>query len=128
VSRRAEIEAVMDYAACNVVYVDRAAREDKLVKKDHAIPADSSIDAPKHAIENLPSPWGGSPVDTNLRTLLGTFNEGICSSTYGIVGRELTPNSTRLHVRDILHLQTLRTESHLDTRSNTYHCSYRYPI
>lgn len=70
-------EAVMDYAACNVVYVDRTAREDKLVKRDDATSPGSTETLPNHAQEYAPARRSPSPVDDNLRTLLGTFSEGM---------------------------------------------------
>lgn len=66
----------MDYAACNVVYVDRTAREDKLVKREDATPAPSAEDvlnyAEGHAHAHLPG-----AIDANLQTLLGIFSEGL---------------------------------------------------
>jgi 3',5'-cyclic-nucleotide phosphodiesterase len=70
-------EAAMDYAACNVVYVDRTAREDKLVKRDDATSPGSTETPPNHAAEYAPAHRLPSPVDDNLRTLLGTFSEGM---------------------------------------------------
>ena len=67
----------MDYAACNVVYVDRTAREDKLVKRDDATSPGSTETPPNHAEEYVPAHRNPSPVDDNLRTLLGTFSEGM---------------------------------------------------
>ncbi len=61
----------MDYAACNVVYVDRSAREDKLVKRDDATSSAWSENGSNRA-------WGSSgPVEENLRILLETFSEGM---------------------------------------------------
>jgi 3',5'-cyclic-nucleotide phosphodiesterase len=68
----------MDYATCNVVYVDRTAREDKLVKRDDAISTASLIDTPNHAQNHAPGPLVPDAVDSNLQTLLGTFTEGSC--------------------------------------------------
>lgn len=68
----------MDYAACNVVYVDRAAKEDKLVKKEDAIPAASSIDIPNHVEDHALSRQSSVTLDANLQTLLATFGEGLC--------------------------------------------------
>jgi 3',5'-cyclic-nucleotide phosphodiesterase len=70
-------EVVMDYAACNVVYVDRTAREDKLVKRDDATSPGSTETPLYHAQEYAPAHRSPSPVDDNLRTLLGTFSEGM---------------------------------------------------
>ena len=67
--------AVMEYAACNVVYVDRTAQEDKLVKRDDATSLASSDSTTNHAFGNSQL-RRTSPVEDNLRTLLGTFSEG----------------------------------------------------
>jgi 3',5'-cyclic-nucleotide phosphodiesterase len=95
----------MDYAACNVVYVDRTAREDKLVKRDDATSPGSTETPPNHAAEYAPAHPLPSPVDDNLRTLLGTFSEGM------LVLSEFeqctdTP-SPYLHVWQILCLETI---------------------
>jgi 3',5'-cyclic-nucleotide phosphodiesterase len=63
----------MDYAACNVVYVDRTAREDKLVKREDVLPAESTDNHLNHAEEPTPIP---TAVDGNVKSLLGTFSEG----------------------------------------------------
>ena len=62
-------EAVM---ACNIVYVDRTAREDKLVKREDARSTESSIETPNHAAD----PRSTGAANSNLQTLLGTFSEG----------------------------------------------------
>lgn len=68
----------MDYAACNVVYVDRTATEDKLLKQDDL----SSGSPASHMLGcldgNAPDQTS-STVDANLRVLLGTFSEGMFS-------------------------------------------------
>jgi len=68
-------EAAMEHAACNVVYVDRAAKEDKLVKRDDLALPTSTGSFQNHVDGDLPvqSP---SAVDKNLQTLLLTFSEG----------------------------------------------------
>lgn len=66
----------MEYAACNVVYVDRTATEDKLVKKDDLIWPASPSGTQTFAEEVLPNQSHPSPIDTNLQTLLRTFSEG----------------------------------------------------
>ncbi|XMA08713.1 hypothetical protein WAI453_001504 [Rhynchosporium graminicola] len=70
----------MDYAACNVVYVDRSACEDGLVKREDATPTASTDDvhgyADGHAPVQIPN-----AVDLNLQSLLGTFSEvHVCTS------------------------------------------------
>ena len=66
----------MDYAACNVVYVDRTAQEDKLVKKDDATLTPSLFDPPHHVEDHAPATRVLNTMDSNLQTLLGTFSEG----------------------------------------------------
>lgn len=63
----------MDYAACNVVYVDRTAREDKLVKREDVLPAESTDYHLNRAEEPTQIP---TAVDGNVKSLLGTFSEG----------------------------------------------------
>jgi 3',5'-cyclic-nucleotide phosphodiesterase len=66
----------MEYAACNVVYVDRTAVEDRLVKRDEIISSHPAIkieDSDHGSSANLTS---SSPVEGNLKTLLGMFSEG----------------------------------------------------
>lgn len=75
-SRCATAAAVMDYAACNVVYVDRSAREDRLVKNDD--PALAHL-ATKDDDAIAPTFGNGGHVDVNIRTLLGIFTEGMWS-------------------------------------------------
>lgn len=66
-------EAIMEYAACNVVYVDRTAHEDRLVKRHETPTTYPAINVQNHEDGNATVP---SPVDGNLTTLLGTFSEG----------------------------------------------------
>ncbi|KAF4624014.1 hypothetical protein G7Y89_g14162 [Cudoniella acicularis] len=69
-------EAAMEYAACNVVYVDRAAREDKLVKRHD--PTNSATKLQNREPDAVKSP---NAVEGNLQTLLGTFSEvHICTT------------------------------------------------
>lgn len=66
----------MEYAAFNVVYVDRTAVDDRLVKRDEIISSHPAIkiqDANSMDHANLGS---ANPVDRNLKTLLGMFSEG----------------------------------------------------
>lgn len=66
----------MDYAACNIIYVDRRAGEDRCIKRDAARPESSNANA--HELPKHDSPVGGEipHVDRNVQTLLGTFSEG----------------------------------------------------
>lgn len=65
----------MDYAACNIIYVDRTAGEDRLVKRG---PGPLSQDNPYSRA--LPQTEGSVDelrnADRNVQTLLGTFSEG----------------------------------------------------
>ena len=70
----------MDYAACNVVYVDRTAKEDKLARRKDSIPA-NSIENHTGDAEVAPVIANPTACDSNLRTLLETFSEGKLLST-----------------------------------------------
>ncbi|KAH7361035.1 hypothetical protein BKA65DRAFT_197273 [Rhexocercosporidium sp. MPI-PUGE-AT-0058] len=70
----------MDYAACNVVYVDRSAREDGLVRREDATSTASTDDVLNSVDGNAPVRIP-STVDANLQILLGTFSEvHVCTS------------------------------------------------
>jgi hypothetical protein len=117
----------MDYAACNVVYVDRTAGEDKLVKRDDATSPGSTETPSNHAEEYASAHQSPSLVDDNLRTLLGTFSEGMLD--YSILNFKLTNiPSLCLHIRQILCLETIRIKSSLNRRINTYPRSHRHPL
>lgn len=64
----------MDYAACNVVYVDRSAREERLFKSDD--PALAHLDVEDG--QGMVAPLIGQDgiLDANLCALLKTFSEG----------------------------------------------------
>ena len=121
-------EAVMDYAACNVVYVDRTAQEDKLVKREDATSTASTAadDAHNYADGYAPTRTPRA-TDDNLRTLLGTFSEGTSRSLHALI-IELTSYSPCLYIRQILHIETVRIESSLHCRTNTYPRPHRYPL
>lgn len=116
----------MDYAACNVVYVDRTAREDKLVKRDDATSPGPTETTPNHAEEDAPAHQTPRPVDANLRTLLGTFSEGMSNN----LGNEFSTDipSPCLRIWEILCLETIRIESSVDGRVNTYNRPHRHPL
>jgi 3',5'-cyclic-nucleotide phosphodiesterase len=78
----------MDYAACNVVYVDRAAKEDKLVKREDVIPSVSSIIIPDQIDGQAHSRPHSFTLEENLQTLLATFGEGMLMKSS--VSRRLT--------------------------------------
>lgn len=60
----------MEYAACNVIYVDRTAPEDKLVTREDLA---SSISPDQHSPARLPS-FDSSPASANVQTLLEIFS------------------------------------------------------
>jgi 3',5'-cyclic-nucleotide phosphodiesterase len=66
----------MDYAACNIIYVDRRAGEDRCIKKATGLLESSNANA--HELPKHGTPIGGEipHVDRNVQTLLGTFSEG----------------------------------------------------
>lgn len=75
----------MDYAACNVVYVDRSAKEDRLVKSDDPALAHLGLNDARNSSPVLAA--NGS-LEANLHTLLGTFSEVyICSSGESCVAK-----------------------------------------
>jgi hypothetical protein len=107
----------MDYAACNVVYVDRTAQEDRLVRRED-VTSIAGGDA-----DIAPSPF---PLERNLQTLLGTFSEGIFSSSlFGDITDFL---SSHLYLWQILYIKALRIKSILYRRINTYPRPNRYTL
>ncbi|CAG8972282.1 hypothetical protein HYALB_00001680 [Hymenoscyphus albidus] len=62
----------MEYAACNVVYVDRTAQEERLVKRHDTPTTNPAISVQDHDEGNATVP---NLVDGDLKTLLGTFSE-----------------------------------------------------
>ncbi|KAH8663640.1 hypothetical protein BGZ60DRAFT_379489 [Tricladium varicosporioides] len=78
----------MEYAACNVVYVDRTAAEDRLVKKNDATSASSAPSANLLDHDASVGVRKPNPVDGNLQTLLGTFSEvHICTTGKSCVAK-----------------------------------------
>jgi len=74
VSASRGVEAAMDLERCNVVYVDRAAQQDMLVKRPSF--EDSSVDEVAKASQTL---------NANLRILLDIFRESkSMNSTLGL--------------------------------------------
>jgi 3',5'-cyclic-nucleotide phosphodiesterase len=66
----------MDYAACNIVYVDRRAGGDRLVKRE---PTQSNLSDFKTEVSSQTDAQAVADhhdVQRNLETLLGTFSEG----------------------------------------------------
>lgn len=64
----------MDYAACNIVYVDRTAGEDRLLKRGDTLT--KSHDA-NSAEAGDPTHSARKHVEDNLRILLEVFSEGM---------------------------------------------------
>ncbi len=67
----------MDYGACNVVYVDRSAGENRLIKR-----GDTPSELFRSKREDLVQTDGSNEretryVDRNVQTLLETFSEGM---------------------------------------------------
>lgn len=68
--------AAMEHEACNVVYVHRAAAEDKLVKRGDFICSALSCTHVNHVGEYI-STTGCTALNENIQTLLGMFSEGL---------------------------------------------------
>lgn len=66
----------MDYAACNIVYVDRTALEDKLMRREDAVSNVSTFENSAPATDGAITPRAINPVDYNVNILLGSFTEG----------------------------------------------------
>jgi hypothetical protein len=66
----------MDYAMCNVIYVDRRAAENKCIKRNPAMP--DSISSNAHELPKHDAPVGDDSIHVhrNVQTLLETFSEG----------------------------------------------------
>src|SRR5438045_3329779 len=70
----------MDHASCNVVYIDSRASDDRVVTKGGGNwPPSPTSSSPltNTAADTEPR---NSEVVFNVNTLLGSFNEGMCSS------------------------------------------------
>lgn len=118
-------EPAMDYAACNVVYVDRTAKEDKLAKRKDSI---FTNPIENHSGDGEVTPVIAIPTssESNLRALLETFSEG--KSLFSPTDTRLTFYSSRLHNRQILYIQNLRIEPIFHCRINTYPRAHRHPL
>lgn len=66
----------MDYAACNIIYVDRRAGGDSCMKRDTLSP--EPFNANVQGLSHYEMTVGDevSHVDRNVQTLLRTFSEG----------------------------------------------------
>jgi 3',5'-cyclic-nucleotide phosphodiesterase len=66
----------MDYAACNVVYLDRRAGGDRLIKRGDVLLNDALVDTAQLEEELASVQRDALLLNSNLETLLGTFSEG----------------------------------------------------
>lgn len=64
----------MDYASCYVIYVDKTARGDRLVKKDTTPSA--SVNTSSNASSYFDTVGETEEVQANLQAILAVFNEG----------------------------------------------------
>lgn len=64
----------MDYAACHVIYVDKSARGDRLVKKDQTPSASWSVHS--NASSYFDTVGEADEVQANVQTVLAIFNQG----------------------------------------------------
>ncbi|ATZ52298.1 Bcpde2 [Botrytis cinerea B05.10] len=71
----------MDYAACNIVYVDRRALEDKLVRREDVVSNVSTLENSAPTTDGATTPRAINPVDSNVNILLTSFTEvHVCTS------------------------------------------------
>ncbi|KAF7879197.1 hypothetical protein EAF04_000395 [Stromatinia cepivora] len=87
----------MDYAACNIVYVDRTALEDKLVRREDVVTNVSTLENSATATDGAITPRAISAVDHNVNILLGSFTEvHVCTSGKSCISKisELNRAST----------------------------------
>jgi 3',5'-cyclic-nucleotide phosphodiesterase len=82
----------MDSSACNIIYVDRRAGEDRCIKRNAAPPKSSNANA--HELPRHGTPAGDEipHVDRNVQTLLGTFSEGALQIFQDVTLRILANN------------------------------------
>lgn len=120
----------MDYAACNIVYVDRRALEDKLVRREDVVSNVSTLENSAPTTDGATTPRAINPVDSNVNILLTSFTEGRCNliETAGSIGlgverqlkMELTKYSSRVYLGQVLHVESFRPKSRIDRGFNTY--------
>lgn len=71
---------MMDYGACNIIYLDRRAREE-LVRRDSLLgtrASDASHDANQTGYFKAEDEQLPVEVRSNLESILSIFNEGMC--------------------------------------------------
>jgi len=88
----------MDYAACNIIYVDRRAGEDRCIKRDVAPSESSNTIAHAHELPKHDTLVGEfHHVGRNVQTLLGTFSEG-APQDFPQTTLRILANSQAVHV------------------------------
>jgi len=89
----------MDYSSCNVVYVDRTAKEDRLIGRKDSISSTTVENSVAHETPLSSTATHQTTCDVNVRTLLETFSEGgscLIPSPLLLVNHD---TSLRLHQR-----------------------------
>lgn len=66
----------MDYSACNVVYVDRTAKQDRLIRRKESVSSTTDEHFAGADGPSLPESQQPTTADLNVQTLLETFSEG----------------------------------------------------
>jgi hypothetical protein len=66
----------MEHGACNIIYLDRRAREE-LVRREAVLATRASTASEPAEYFKLDNPQLPVEVQTNIETILSTFNEGI---------------------------------------------------
>jgi 3',5'-cyclic-nucleotide phosphodiesterase len=66
----------MEYAACNIIYVDRTAGEDRLVRREDAPLKPPGVNSSSFPWRNGSANGDVFDANENLQILLGTFSEG----------------------------------------------------
>lgn len=88
----------MDYGACNVVYVDRSAGENLLIKRGEIVSEVLHSKREDLGQADGSDEWEARLVDRNVQTLLETFSEGMFRNKYDR-NFWLTFHSPHLHER-----------------------------
>lgn len=74
----------MDYASCYVIYVDKTARGDRLVKKDTT---PSAVSTSNNASSYFDTLRETEEIQANLQAIFGVFNEGRLALIWFFRGR-----------------------------------------
>lgn len=75
----------MDYASCYVIYVDKTARGDRLVKKDTTPSA--AVSTSSNASSYFDTVGETEEIQANLQAIFGVFNEGRLALIWFFRGR-----------------------------------------